>query len=59
MPIYEYQCRSCDNRFEMLRGMKDDDTNVECPNCRSDKVERQLSTFAASGCGKSGSRGFT
>jgi putative FmdB family regulatory protein len=59
MPLYEYQCRSCGKGFEMLRRMKDADTDLECPNCHSNKVERQFSTFAAGGCGTSGSRGFT
>ena len=59
MPLYEYQCRGCGKTFEMLRRMKDVDTLLECPNCHSNKVERQLSTFAATGCGTAGSRGFT
>jgi putative FmdB family regulatory protein len=59
MPLYEYQCRSCDKRFEMLRRMKDADADLECPDCHSHEVERQYSTFAASGCGASDSRGFT
>jgi putative FmdB family regulatory protein len=59
MPLYEYQCRRCGKAFEMLRRIKDADNDLECPNCHSHKVERQLSTFAAGGCGRSGSRGFT
>ena len=59
MPLYEYPCRRCGKAFEMLRRIKDTDNDLECPNCHSHKVERQLSTFAAGGCGRSGSRGFT
>jgi putative FmdB family regulatory protein len=59
MPLYEYQCRRCGKVFEMLRRIKDTDNDLECPNCHSHKAERQLSTFAAGGCGMSGSRGFT
>jgi putative FmdB family regulatory protein len=58
MPIYEYKCGGCGHIFEMLRRMSDADTELECPKCHSNKVDRQLSTFAAGGCG-SGSRGFT
>ena len=58
MPIYEYQCRACGHVFELLRRMKDADSDVECPKCQSLQIERQLSTFAAGGCGSS-SRGFT
>jgi len=59
MPLYEYQCRSCGKTFEMLRRMKDADSDLECPHCHSEKVERQFSTFASGGCNTSGSRGFT
>lgn len=59
MPLYEYKCRRCSKVFEMLRPMRGTDDDLECPNCHSNKVERQLSTFATGGCGKSGSRGFT
>jgi putative FmdB family regulatory protein len=59
MPLYEYQCRSCGKRFEMLRRMKDADIDLKCPSCHSSQVEREFSTFAAGGCGTSGSRGFT
>ena len=59
MPLYEYRCGDCGNTFEILRRMKDADDQMECPKCGSSKVERQFSTFAAGGCGASGSRGFT
>ncbi len=32
MPIYEYRCRVCDNRFELLRSFSDT-TPVTCPKC--------------------------
>jgi len=59
MPLYEYKCLSCGMIFEMLRRIKDADSDLECPNFHSAKVERQFSTFASGGCGTSGSRGFT
>ena len=58
MPLYEYQCRKCGHVFERLRRMQEADKDLECPTCHSKKVDRQLSTFAAGGCG-SRSRGFT
>jgi putative FmdB family regulatory protein len=59
MPLYEYRCEKCGNRFERLRRMSDPDSDVQCPQCQSEKVERQLSTFSAGGCGPSGSGRFT
>lgn len=49
MPMYEYRCQKCGKCFEMLRRMQDDDRGLECPECRSQSIERLLSTFAAGG----------
>ncbi len=59
MPLYEYRCQKCGKRFELLRRIKDADSDLECPDCRSANVERLLSTFAAGGCGPSPSGRFT
>jgi putative FmdB family regulatory protein len=40
MPLYEYSCTKCDHQFEALVF---DGEQTECPACRSQKVERQLS----------------
>lgn len=46
MPIYEYQCNTCDEEFEKLVfGNK----AVSCPKCSSEDVKKKLSTFAMSG----------
>ena len=59
MPMYEYHCRKCGKRFEKLRRMADADREVECPECRSEEVERLLSAFSSGGCGSPGSGRFT
>lgn len=56
MPLYDYQCRNCGKKFELLVRMQDADNPLECPNCHSDQVERLLSTFAAGGCTSGSSR---
>lgn len=48
MPLYEYRCTDCDERFEVLQRMGDGAAGVECPSCGAPRVERQLSTFAGS-----------
>ncbi len=58
MPLYDYQCRTCGNTFELLRRIQDADRELECPDCRSDQVERLLSVFATGGCNISGSGRF-
>jgi putative FmdB family regulatory protein len=45
MPIYEYQCRACQQQFEALvRGSE----SPVCPACQSGDLERLLSSFGVS-----------
>lgn len=43
MPLYEYACKRCEHTFEALVF---DGEQVECPECRHDKLERLLSVPA-------------
>ena len=44
MPIYEYQCRTCDERFDkLLRSMSQAPAEVSCPACGSTDVRRLIS----------------
>lgn len=40
MPLYDYTCQECDHTFEEL--VRNGEA-VECPQCRTTRVERQLS----------------
>lgn len=39
MPLYQYVCEDCDHEFETLVNRGD---KVECPKCKSEKLEKQL-----------------
>ncbi len=41
-PIFDYACLLCNNRFEVMTDHKYKN-NVTCPECLSDKTEKQLS----------------
>jgi len=45
MPIYEYRCGSCDERFEEFLTTSDK-PEPPCPNCGSTEVERLMSTIS-------------
>ena len=45
MPIYEYSCRSCDAKFEMMRPFSQSGSPADCPTCKK-PAEKLLSTFA-------------
>lgn len=47
MPIYEYLCSACDAKFETFARSWTD--KASCPECASDSVEKQLSSFAFTG----------
>lgn len=47
MPIYEYECGSCQAAFEQLVRSADSAEPAACPECGSRKVRRRLSVFAA------------
>lgn len=42
MPVYEYECRDCGKKVELLvkRGEK-----AHCPHCGSSKLKKLISTF--------------
>jgi putative FmdB family regulatory protein len=48
MPLYEYTCRECGRRFEVLQRLGADGTGVTCPGCGARSVSKQFSTFASS-----------
>ncbi len=49
MPIYEYLCESCGNKFEKLVRRTDDVLESGCPSCGQKHLKQEYSTFAAPG----------
>jgi putative FmdB family regulatory protein len=49
VPIYEFECQSCGDRFEELVGshVGRDADDVGCPNCGSKEVERLVASSYA------------
>jgi len=47
MPIYEYRCLECGERFEKLVRLSTSTSEIECPRCGERKVEKLLSLFSA------------
>lgn len=45
MPIYEYICDDCGERYERI--VMSQKQTIACPNCESKKHTIQLSVFAA------------
>jgi putative FmdB family regulatory protein len=49
MPIYDYRCTDCDERYDQLVRRAED--VVACQSCGSEHSERLLSVFAGIGTG--------
>jgi putative FmdB family regulatory protein len=47
MPLYEYECDNCGEKFEMRRPISAIDDPAPCPNCESGESKRQVSRFLA------------
>ncbi|MEX2261241.1 MAG: zinc ribbon domain-containing protein [Bryobacteraceae bacterium] len=47
MPIFEYRCDDCGNRFEKLVRRAAENGGTQCPSCGKEHVTQQFSTFAA------------
>ena len=45
MPIYEYQCRSCQHELEALQRMSDD-ALIHCPECNEAALKKKMSAAA-------------
>jgi putative FmdB family regulatory protein len=64
MPIYEYQCETCDHCFEILIFSGDDDP-TSCPQCNHQPIKRVLSAVCRpgasdkDGCSGSTAKGFS
>lgn len=55
MPLYEYQCKSCNSIFEKMVRWSEADRSPICPTCQSADTHKKITTFAALGGTSGGS----
>jgi len=52
VPLYEYRCKACEERFEVYQRIGADGRDLECPVCgKHGELEKEYSTFASAGAG--------
>lgn len=49
MPIYEYRCQKCGEKFDKLIRTSSDLQAVTCPHCGAEEVRKALSLFRLGG----------
>jgi len=45
VPIYEYECLECGEKFELRRAIADSDSEVKCPKCGDEHPRKVFSAF--------------
>jgi putative FmdB family regulatory protein len=53
MPVFEYKCKTCGNKFDIFHFTKEVTEDIICPKCQSKEYEKQLSSFSANMNGSS------
>jgi putative FmdB family regulatory protein len=53
MPIYEYMCLKCSNKFALLQSLYPAGDTTECPKCSSKEVKKIISSFSCASTGSS------
>lgn len=54
MPIYEYICNACNEKFSLLQTVTTKENETGCPKCSSRQVKKVMSSFCCSSSSDSG-----
>jgi len=57
MPIYEYRCEQCGERFDKLVPMSQAHVSQRCPSCGAERARKLMSSFAATSASGAGDAG--
>jgi len=49
MPIFEFECQSCKNKFDALVGQGRKICDVKCPKCGGNELAKLFSAFGFKG----------
>jgi putative FmdB family regulatory protein len=45
MPIYEYECPKCGQKFELRCNIAESEKEAKCPRCGEEHARRAISVF--------------
>ncbi len=55
MPVFDFKCKDCGEKFEKLIFKEEEIKNITCPKCGSKNIEKLLSGFRIGGTENSSS----
>lgn len=47
MPVFEYQCNDCKNKFEIFHKSQSSKEEIKCPSCESENNQKLFSAFSS------------
>ena len=53
MPLYDYKCEVCGEKFEVIQSINKVGTKVKCPKCGATETHVVISSFAKLGSSRS------
>ena len=51
MPIYEYMCNCCGEKFSLFQSMREGEKGAACPKCSAKDTKKIISSFCCSSGG--------
>ena len=54
MPVYEYICKACSEKFSLLQRVSSGENETQCTKCSSREVRKVMSSFCCSSGSGSG-----
>ncbi|MCF7888301.1 MAG: zinc ribbon domain-containing protein [Candidatus Omnitrophica bacterium] len=57
MPIYNYLCKDCGEKFELLLGVTADKPKIVCKKCGSKNIKKEFSSFSMPNSSDGGTSG--
>ncbi len=47
MPVFEYQCKDCNDKYEIYHKSLSSQEKIECPSCGSEQSKKLFSSFTS------------
>lgn len=48
MPVFEYRCLDCNNKFDVFHKTQNHESEIKCPKCNSGNNKKLFSSFSPS-----------